>query len=124
MENFLSCTVMYLLVATTAHHFVIYFHISGNAFTSLKLDLYDKKQLANTLKIRILPKTSILYLIRYASIILIVGLHLQRRMPTSNHCWRKIVAYSGLGTSIVQHSRSSFRCSIICDITPIRKYWN
>ena len=34
------------------------------------------KQLTNTLKIRILSETSILYLIRYASIILIVGLRL------------------------------------------------
>ena len=34
------------------------------------------KQLTNTLKIRILSETSILYLIRYASVILIVGLHL------------------------------------------------
>ena len=35
-----------------------------------------QKQLTNTLKIRILPETSILYLIRYASIILTVGFHL------------------------------------------------
>ena len=34
------------------------------------------KQLTNTLKIRILSETSILYLIRYASIILTVGLRL------------------------------------------------
>ena len=34
------------------------------------------KQVTNTLKIRILSETSILYLIRYASIILIVGLRL------------------------------------------------
>ena len=34
------------------------------------------KQLTNTLKIRILPEFSILFLIRYASIILIVGLRL------------------------------------------------
>ena len=35
----------------------------------LKLDLYDKKQPANILKIRILSETSILYLIRHASVI-------------------------------------------------------
>ena len=34
------------------------------------------KQLTNTLKIRILSETSILYLIRYTSIIIIVGLRL------------------------------------------------
>ena len=34
------------------------------------------KQRTNTLKLRIFSETSILYLIRYASIILIVGLHL------------------------------------------------
>ena len=42
----------------------------------LKLDLYDKKQPTNKLKIRILSETSILYLIRHALFILIVGLHL------------------------------------------------
>ena len=44
--------------------------------TSLKLDLCDKKQPTNKLKIRILSETSIPYLIRHASFILIVGLHL------------------------------------------------
>ena len=34
------------------------------------------KQLTNTLKIKILSETSTLYSIRYASIIVIVGLHL------------------------------------------------
>ena len=43
---------------------------------ALKLDPYDKKQPTNTLKIRILSETSILYLIRHASVILIVGLQL------------------------------------------------
>ena len=42
----------------------------------LKLDLYDKKQPTNKLKIRILSETSIPYLIRHASFILIVSLHL------------------------------------------------
>ena len=47
----------------------------------LKLDLYDLNNLQIhyyivTIKIRILSETSILYLIRYASIILIVCLHL------------------------------------------------
>ena len=44
-------------------------------FFRLKLDLYEKTTL-NKLKIRILSETSILYLIRHASFILIVGLHL------------------------------------------------
>ena len=42
----------------------------------LKLDLYDKKQPTNKLKVRILSETSIPYLIRHASFILIVSLHL------------------------------------------------
>ena len=42
----------------------------------LKLDLGDKKQPTNKLKIRILSETSIPYLIRHASFILIVSLHL------------------------------------------------
>ena len=48
-------------------------------------------QLTNARKIRILYQisTCILYLIRHASVILIVGLHLQRRMPTSEQCWKK-----------------------------------
>ena len=41
----------------------------------IKVGPLRQKQLTNTLKIRLLPETSILYLIRYASIILIVGLH-------------------------------------------------
>ena len=44
--------------------------------TLLKLDLCDKKQPTIKLKIRILSETSISYLIRHASFILIVGLHL------------------------------------------------
>ena len=44
--------------------------------TNLKLDLCDKKQPTNNLKLRILSETSIPYLIRHASFILIVGLHL------------------------------------------------
>ena len=42
----------------------------------LKLDLYELKQLTHNLKIRILSETSILYLIRYASVIQIVGIYL------------------------------------------------
>ena len=42
----------------------------------LKLDLCDKNNLQNKLKIRILSETSIPYLIRHASFILIVSLHL------------------------------------------------
>ena len=42
----------------------------------LKLDLCDKNNPKNKLKIRILSETSIPYLIRHASFILIVGLHL------------------------------------------------
>ena len=45
-------------------------------FSYLKAGPLRLKQLTNTLKIRILSETSILYLIRYASIILIVGLRL------------------------------------------------
>ena len=41
-----------------------------------KLDLYDKKQPTNILKIRILSETSILYLIRHASVIQFADLHL------------------------------------------------
>ena len=44
--------------------------------SSLKLNLYDKKQSTNKQKIRILSQTSIPFLIRHASVILIVGLHL------------------------------------------------
>ena len=44
--------------------------------TRLKAGPLRLKQLTNTLKIRILSETSILYLIRYASIILTVGLRL------------------------------------------------
>ena len=48
------------------------------------------KQPTNILKIRILSETSnILYLIRYASFILSAGLHPYRRVPTSEHCWKK-----------------------------------
>ena len=94
--------------------------ISFGILTRLKLDLYDKNNLQNTLKIRILPETSILYLICYASIILIVGLYLRRRMQTSKHCWKKNSDVQWSRTSIVQHSRSSFRRSTICAITPIR----
>ena len=42
----------------------------------LKLDLYDKNNLQNILKIRILYEISILYLIRHALVILIAGPHL------------------------------------------------
>ena len=42
----------------------------------LKLDLCDKNNPTNELKIRILSETSIPYLIRHASFILIVSLHL------------------------------------------------
>ena len=47
------------------------------------------KQPTNNLNIRILIGTSLLYLIRHASVILIVCLHLSRRMPTSERCWKK-----------------------------------
>ena len=74
----------------------------------LKLDLYDKKQPTNKLKIRILSETSILYLIRHASVILTVGLHLLRRIcQQSNLVGRKIVVHSGLepATSGLQSKR-------------------
>ena len=62
--------------------FIVLFHISVEYLAhidlkaALKLDLYDKNNLQNYLKIRILSETSILYLIRLASFILIVGLHM------------------------------------------------
>ena len=55
-------------------HFHVIFFKQTNA--SLQLDLYDlNNPQIHYLKIRILSETSILYLIRYASVILIVGLH-------------------------------------------------
>ena len=71
---------------------------------SVKAGPLRLKQLANTLKIRILSETSILYLIRYASIILIVGPRLSRRMQTSEHCWKKNSGIERPRTSIVQQS--------------------
>ena len=47
-----------------------------NAIKCLKLDLYDKKQPTNILKIRILSETSILFLIRHASVIQFADLYL------------------------------------------------
>ena len=41
-------------------------------------------------------------------------------MPTSNRCWKKNSGVQRARTCIVQHSRSSFRCSTICAIPPIR----
>ena len=52
------------------------------------LDFYDKNNLQNILKIRILSETSIPFLIRHASFILSAGLHLYRRVQTSEHCWK------------------------------------
>ena len=50
-------------------------------YPCLKLDLCDKNNLQiNYLKIRILSETSIPYLIRHASFIRIVSLHLWRRL--------------------------------------------
>ena len=51
-------------------------NITYRVCVPLKLDLYDKNKPTNKLKIKILSKTSIPYLIRRASFILIVGLHL------------------------------------------------
>ena len=53
----------------------------------------------NKLKIRTLSQTSIICLIRHASFYLIVGLHLQRRMPTSEHCWKKNICAQWARTS-------------------------
>ena len=47
------------------------------------------KRFTNKLKIRILSQTDIFYLIRHASVILIVGLHMSRRMSASEHCSTK-----------------------------------
>ena len=41
-------------------------------------------------------------------------------MPTVNHCWKKNSGVQRVRSSFVQHSRSSFRRSTICAITPIR----
>ena len=62
------------------------------------------KQLTNTLKIRILAETSILDLIRYASIILIFGLRMQRPLQTSEDCWKKNSGMERVRTSIIQQS--------------------
>ena len=60
----------------------------------VKLHLYDKP--TNKLTIRILSQTSILYLIRHVSVILMVGLHLLRPWcQQRNIVGRKIVAHSG-----------------------------
>ena len=45
-------------------------------YVCIKAGILRLKQLTNTLKIRILSETSILYLIRYASVISNVGIHL------------------------------------------------
>ena len=48
------------------------------------------KQLTNALKIRLLSKTSTLYLIRYASVIVIVGKHLYF---SSNYMYYRLLTY-------------------------------
>ena len=53
------------------------------------------KRFTNKLKIRILSQTDIFYLIRHASVILIVGLHMSRRMSASENCSTKKVAQCG-----------------------------
>ena len=53
-----------------------YSHNTSSISICLKLNLYDKKQPTNKLKIRILSQTSIPYLIGHASVILIVGLQM------------------------------------------------
>ena len=43
-----------------------------------------------------LPETSILYVIRHASVILIVGFQQLRRVPTREICWKKNSGTQGL----------------------------
>ena len=63
----------------------------------LKAGHFWYKQPTNKLKIRILSETSIPYLIRHASFILIVRLHMWRCLcQQANIVWRKIVAHRGL----------------------------
>ena len=80
------------------------------------------KQLTNTLKIRILSQTTLLYLIRNASVILIVGLHLQIRMPTSQLCWKKSSGDQRARTRSleIRISRSLLQRSAYWAISPIR----
>ena len=52
--------------------------------------------------IKILSETSIPYLIRHASFILSAGIHLYRRVQTSNIVGRKIVVHGGLELATVR----------------------
>ena len=84
------CNCVHTLIHISHHlckpvlkHFVQVYNKSTSLLLSwihripfLKAGPLRLKQLTNTLKIRILSETSILYLIRYASIILTVGLRL------------------------------------------------
>ena len=80
------------------------------------------KQVTNTLKIRILSQTTLLYLIRNASVILNVGLRLQRHMPTSEHCWKKSsgVQWVRTGSLEIRISRSLLQRSAYWAVSPIR----
>ena len=55
---------------------ILFRHIKSAVACAFCLLLVAHQAHTNTLKIRILSETSILYLIRYASVILIVGLRL------------------------------------------------
>ena len=96
------------------------FNVCKNDLFVFKLELYDLKQLTNTLKIRILSETSILYLIRYASVILIVGPVCQDVCKQANIVGRKKWHRAGSNQHCSTISRSSFRRSTICAIVPIR----
>ena len=75
-------------------------------FTNLKAGPLRLQQQTNTLKVRISSQTNTLYLISYAAIILIVGLHLKKkRMLTSEHCLKKNIG--------VQRARTSYFLIIV-----------
>ena len=66
------------------------------------------KQLTKNLKMRMLPETSILYVIRHASVILIVGFQQLRRVPTREICWKKNSAHRGSNQQPLDQRPSAF----------------
>ena len=80
---FYQIKYQYILVISSCQcHFAYSTKNNMTGYAYVHLNLRFKagplrlKQPKNELKIRILPQTSILYLIRHATVILIVGLHL------------------------------------------------
>ena len=71
----------------------------------------------NKLKIRILSETSLLYLIRRASFILIVSLHLKRCIrQQANIVGRKKGAHSGLEPAAFGLQASAWNLNIYCTV--------